>query len=162
MVRSLEKDAAEEGTTVNADVNSILSGYFEWHKKAREFGIVSVPKSILLSLLEGVDDKTLARVGREVVPTTWKEQAEFWFQDSSPDAILKVLGIRAKFNPSNRTKTTQDEGTYTIVFRHDFGPRWSILAKAALQEFVRQSFHVEPRISQGESVVTAHFKVKPL
>jgi hypothetical protein len=161
LARSLAKEAADEGTTVNADINSIISEHFNWHKKAREFGIVVAPKSVFTSMIEGLDDKTLARIGREVVPTAWKEMAEFWFQDSSPDGVLDLLNVRAKFNPSDQTKTTREEGAYTIVFRHDFGPRWSILAKSALQEFVKRSFHVEPQMSQGESVVTARFKINP-
>jgi hypothetical protein len=157
--RSLEKEAADEGTTVNADVNSILSQHFDWHKKAREFGIVEIPKSVFMSLTEGLDDETLARIGREVIPATWKEMAEFWFQDSSPDGIMKHLMMQAKFNPYNRTRITQEEGNYTIVLHHDFGSKWSIITKNAFQEFVKQSFHVVPRISVGESVVTARFKV---
>jgi len=43
--------------------------------------------------------------------------------------------------------------------RHDFGPKWSIVIKNGFEEFAKQSFHVKPRMSQGESVVTARFKV---
>jgi len=160
-VQAIEKEAASEGTTVNADINSILSQHFEWHKKAQEFGIVEIPKAVFLSLTEGLDDKKLAQIGREVIPGVWKEMAEFWFQDPSPEGIMKHLMVRAKFNPYNRTRITQEEGNYTLVLHHEFGPRWSIIAKNALQEFVKQSFHVTPRITVGESVVTARFKVSP-
>jgi len=160
-VRALETEAADEGRTVNADVNSILSQHFDQHKKAREFGIAAIPKPLLRRVLEGLDDEELARIGREVMPPLWKEMAEFWSGDSSPDGILDFQNMRAKFNPNNRTKTTKEEGTYVVVFRHDFGPKWSILLKNGLQEFVRKSFHVEPRTSVGESVVTLRFKVRP-
>jgi hypothetical protein len=161
LVRSLEKEATEEGTTVNADINSILSQHFDWHKKAREFGIAAIPKPLLKRMLEGLDDEELARIGREVIPPLWKEMAEFWSGDSSPDGILNFQNMRAKFNPNNRTKTTREEGMYVVVFHHDFGPKWSILLKNGLQEFVRKSFQVEPRISVGESVVTLRFKANP-
>ena len=143
------------------NVNSILSQHFDWNKKAQEFGFIAVPKSVFMSLIEGLDDEKLARIGKEVIPATWKEMAEFWLQDSSPDAILYRLLARFKSSPYSRTKVTKEGDTYTIVMSHDFGPKWSIASKSALQEFVRQSFHVEPRISQGDSVVTARFKVNP-
>jgi hypothetical protein len=158
---SLKNEAADEGTTVNADINSILSQHFEWNKKAREFGIGAVPKSLIMSLIEAVDDETLARVGREVLFPTWKEMAEYWIQDSSPNGLLNFMSFRSKFSPSNLIKITREEDTYTVVSRHDFGPRWSIIIKSAIQELVKQSFHVEPRISMGESVVTTRFKVNP-
>ena len=161
LARSLEKEAADEGTTVNALSNSIISGYFDWTKKAREFGFLALHKPIFISLIEQLDDKTLARIGREVMTASWKEMAEFWFQDSSPDKILDALSMRSKFDSRIRTRVTQEEGTYAIVLSHDYGSKWSIVLAGALREFVSKSFHIEPRISQGESVVTARFKINP-
>jgi hypothetical protein len=157
----LEKEAADEGTTFNADIKSILSRHFAWDKKIREFGIAEIPKPLLRSLLEGCDDNTLARIGREIGPAVWKEIAEFWIQDSSPDRILDLEASWSKFNPNFQTRITREEGAYTITMRHDLGPKWSIITKNALQEFARESFHVKPQISVGESVVTARFKVNP-
>ncbi|MGD0477394.1 MAG: hypothetical protein ABSB29_04400 [Nitrososphaerales archaeon] len=160
MVRSLQKEAADEGTTVNARVNSILSRHLDYDKKVGEFGIAGLPRVMLMSLLEGCDDETLARVGRESVPMQ-KEMAEFFVQDSSPKGILNFLKWRSRFNSKNKIEVTQEEDECTIVMRHDFGPKWSIIDKNYLEEFVKQTFHVEPRISMGESVVTARFKVNP-
>jgi hypothetical protein len=159
--RSLEQEAADEGTNVNADINSILNRHFEWDKKKREFGIAKIPKSLLKSILEGCDDETLARIGREVAPVLGQEMTEFWIQDSSPDGILDLAAGWSKFNPNFQTKVTREEGAYTITLHHDLGLRWSIITKNALQEFVKESFHVEPRISAGESVVRTRFKVNP-
>jgi len=159
--RALEKEATDEGSTVNAEINSTLSQHFVWDKKAKEFGFASIHKTLLTSMLEGLDDEMLARIGREVMTPLWKEMAEYWSQDSSPDGILNHLMDRSRFNPHHQTRITREENTYTVVLRHDFGPKWSILTKNALQELVRQSFHTEPQITAGESVVTAHFKVNP-
>jgi hypothetical protein len=162
LTRSLQKEAADDGTTVNALANTILNDYFDWTIKAREFGFISLHKPIFMRLVEEVGDETLARIGREVLAASWKEMAEFFLQDSSPDKILEVLSMRSKMNPGHlRTRITKEEGTYTIVCRHDFGPKLTIILKSALQELVRKSFLVEPRISAGESVVTARFKVNP-
>ena len=68
LARSLEKEAAEEGTTVNADVNSMIRQHFDWDKKAQEFGFYSIPIRLLKSILEELDDAALARIGREVLP----------------------------------------------------------------------------------------------
>ncbi|MGD0478496.1 MAG: hypothetical protein ABSB29_10090 [Nitrososphaerales archaeon] len=161
MERSLEKGAADEGTTVNALANSILGEYFDWRKKVEEFGFISLHKPIVIRLIEELDDETLARIGREDVAASWIEQAEFFLQDSSPNETLKAMNRRSKTNPGAVTRITQEENAYTIVMLHDFGPKWSIVVKSALQEFVRQSFHVEPQIIVGESVVTARFEVNP-
>ncbi len=159
-MRSLKKEATDEGTSVNADINSIISRHFDWDKKVREFEVARLPKSMLMRILEVCDDEALARIGRESVQMQ-KELAEFFLQDSSPKGILDFLALRSRFNSKNQIKVSQEEDEYTIVMRHDCGRKWSIIDKNYLEEFVKQAFHIEPRISMGDSVVTARFKVHP-
>jgi len=161
LARSLKEEADDEGTSVNADISSILSRHFRWDKKTREFGIAEVPMSFLKSILEACDDDALARIGRETAPALGKEMTEFLTGDSSPDRILDMVASRTNLNPNFQTRITREEGEYTITLRHNLGPKYSIIVKNAFQEFTRVSFHVEPQISTGESVVTARFKVNP-
>jgi hypothetical protein len=160
LVRSLEKEAADEGTTVNALVNSILGKHYGWDKKAIEFGFVWVHKPIFRRLVDIADDEELARLGREVIFATWKEMAEYWLGDSTPEGILDALSLRSRYGSSTRSMVTREGDEYTIVLHHEFGPRHSIALKSALLELV-SSFHATPRLSAGESVVTARFKVNP-
>ncbi len=161
LLSSLRKDAADEGTTVNSLINTVLNEYYGWGKMAREFGLVAINRPIITRLVEEANDETLVRLGQQEILSTWKEMAEYWLHDSTPDKMLEVLRLRAKLDRQTESMTTQDGDTYTIVFRNDYGPRFSIAAESALREFVKQSFHVEPQISRGNTVVTAHFKVNP-
>ena len=75
-----------------------MGQHFDWEKKAKEFGFMMVHKPVFMGLIEELDDKTLARIGREIVPTSFEEMAEFWFQESTPDKILDAIGMRYKFD----------------------------------------------------------------
>ncbi len=161
LVSSLQEEAADDGTSVNALVKSIVLQHFEWDKKASESGFTSIHKSVLEALVQGCDDETLATIGREVVPRWFQEMAEYWFQDSSPERILDTVSLRFKFSPLMRVEITKEGNSYAAVFRHDLGPKWSVLAEAAAKELARKFFHAEPQVSRGESVVTARFKVGP-
>jgi hypothetical protein len=160
-VRSLEKEAAEEGTTVNADVNSIVSRHFNWDKKVEEFGFVVVPMLAFTRLIESVDDETIASTGREVVPSLFEEMAELWFQDSAPEKILDAVIMRFKFDTHIRARVTREGDAYTFIMHHDLGPKWSLFWENGARGIVERFFHVEPRTTRGESVVTASFKVNP-
>jgi molybdopterin converting factor small subunit len=155
--RSLEKEAADEGTTVNALINSIIHQHYEWDKKSRESGFTSINKTVLKALIEELDEKTLLRVGRDVVPGWIEEMAEYWFQDSGPERILDALSLRFKFDPLMRMEVTKTGDDYRAVLRHDLGSKWSFYLEGAAKGIVDTFFHVEPRISRGESVVTATF-----
>jgi len=155
---SLEKEAAETGMTVNALVNSITRQHYEWDKKAFETGFTSIHKSVLKALLNEVDDKTLTRIGQEVLPASFEDMASYWFQDSSPDSILNAVRMRFKFDPLTRTEVTKKGDEYTVVLRHDLGPKWSVLAEATARALTRKNFHTEPHITRGDSVITTRFR----
>jgi len=159
LAHSLQKEAADEGTNVNAQVNSIIRQHFEWDKKARESGFTMIEKAVLKALVDGLDEKTLERIGREVVPNWYEEMANYWFHESSPERILDTISLRFKFDPLMQTKITREENEYVVVFHHDLGPKWSVIAESAARALTKKFFHIEPQISRGNSVVTARFKV---
>lgn len=159
LIRELQRQADSEGTTVNALTNSILSEYYDWAKKARDFGFIPIYRRVLMRMLERLDDETLRSIGREGLASSWKEMAEFWFQDSSPKALLEAIPLASRFDSNIGTGIKHEEGKLTLVFGHDLGPRWSIVLESALEELSRKTFHTEPKISVGESVVTAVIKL---
>lgn len=161
LVRSLEEEAAEEGTSVNSDVNSILGRHFDLNKRMREFGFVTTAKQTFVRLIEAVDDETLARIGREAIPGMYEEMAELWFQGSSPEKIIDAINLRLRFDASMQGRITREGDMYSLVLRHDLGPKWSVLCESAAREIAKRLFNTEPLINRGDSVVTARFRVKP-
>jgi len=161
LVLLLEKGAEKEGTTINALAGSILTQYLGWETKAKEFGFVPIYKPLFRAIFEALDDETLIRIGRKALPEMWKEMAEFWFQDSSADKILDIWSVRSRHLPYVQTEVKKQGNTYSIVFHHDLGPKWSIVIRSALDEMVRKSFLAQPTLTMGESIVTAQFSEPP-
>lgn len=94
-----------------------------WDKGAAEFGLITLDSALFRSLIEALDDETLARIGRDVMAPRWKEMSEFFLQDSSPNRLLDFLTMRSRVNPDKlQTRITKEEGNYAIVCRHDFAP----------------------------------------
>lgn len=153
---ALEEEAKEQGITLNALASSILTKHAEWDAKAGRFGLIPIYKPIFAALLGATDDETLNRIGRTVLAVMWKEMASFWLHDSSGDGILDFLS-RHRQLPYVQTEIKKEGRDYTIVFHHDLGPKWSIVLHSALDEFVRKSFHAQPTVSVGDTVVTAQF-----
>jgi hypothetical protein len=60
-----------------------------------------------------------------------------------------------------KAKFTRERGEYTLVFMHDMGPKFSILAEEVAKELAARYFHVEAQVTRGESVVTARFRARP-
>ena len=159
LTRALEAEAEEQGITLNAFVSSILTKHVEWDAKAAKFGYIPTYKPIFTWLLQASDDESLTRLGRTVLPAMWKEMASFWFQDSSEGRILDLLSMRSRYLPFIQSEVKREGRKCTIVTHHDLGPKWSVVLRNAFDELARASFHAQPTISVGETVVTVEFSV---
>jgi hypothetical protein len=159
LTHALEAEAEEQGITLNALVSSILTRHIEWDAKAAKFGYIPAYKPIFIWLIQTSDEESLGRLGRTLLPALWKEMASFWFQDSSEDRVLDLLSMRSRYLPFIQTETKKEGRKYTIVTHHDLGPKWSIVLRGAFDELVRTSFHAQPTISVGGTVVTVEFSV---
>ena len=160
LTRALEAEAEEQGMTLNALVSSVLVKHIEWDAKAAKFGYIPNYKPIFMWLLQASDEESLNRLGRTVLPTMWREMASFWFKDSSENKILELLSMRSRHLPFVQSEVKREGRKCTIVTHHDLGPRWSIVLHSAFDELVTASFHKQPTISVGETVVTVEFPVQ--
>jgi hypothetical protein len=157
--QSLKTKAADDGMTLNAEINSIIRQDLDWHGKMKEFGFAVLPRRLLKSIIEWLDDDTLAMIGREAMVPLMKDMAEWWLHDSSPEGILRYLGMRGRPYGDYITTVKREGDRCTIVHRHEYGPKWSLIIQAANREFVEKSFHAEPEITVGNSVVVSRFEV---
>jgi hypothetical protein len=157
LARGLEAEAQEQGLTLNALVSSILTKYLEWDAKAATFGFIPMYKPVFAELLQASDEESLDRMGRTVLAPMWKEMASFWYHDSSEGRVLDLLSMRSRHLPYVQTEVQKEGRKYTIVTHHDLGHKWSIVLHGALDELVRTSFHTQPTISVGDTVVTVQF-----
>lgn len=155
----LEAEVQEQGTSLSALVSSILVRHVEWDVKAAKFGFIPAYKPIFMGAIQMLDDESLDKMGRTVLPIMWKEMASFWFQDSSVDRILDLLSMRSRYLSYIQTEVKREGRKCIIVTHHDLGPKGSVVLHSAFDELVRTFFHAQPRISAGETVVTVEFPI---
>ena len=158
--RLLTEEAKEKGITLNAMMNSVLTEHQDWLKRATESGFVWIHRSSYRAIIEELDDETLRRIGRTVVPEWVEDMSRYMFQSTDPERILDTLEVRYTHDPLMRVNFIREKGNYTLVFTHDMGPKFSILAEAVTKELVTKYFRVEPETTRGESVVTVKFRTK--
>ena len=159
LARVLELEAQEQGMTLNALASSIFTKYAEWDGRAAKFGYIPVYKPVFEGLLQASDDESLDRMGRKVIAPMWREMASFWFHDSSADRILEFLPMRSRHLPYVQMVVNKEGRKCTIVTHHDLGPKYSVMLHGAFDELVRNSFHTQPMISVGDTVLTVEFSV---
>ncbi|MDA4127180.1 MAG: hypothetical protein OK452_08285 [Thaumarchaeota archaeon] len=153
----LEKEAEDEGTTLNALVSSILIRHSEWGSMARKLGMISVSKSLLQAALESSRDEELVATSRKILPQGWKDMAMFKFHDFSLESMIQLFKLLTKYGYEADMDVNRVGNKYMISFRHALGPKFSLLLKNAIDELLRVSFHIQPTIETSDASVAVTF-----
>jgi len=159
LLLALEKDAQEEGTTVNALVSTILIRYAEWGSSERKLGVISVTRPLLATLLESADPKKLAVVARRRLPTGWRNMALFKYHDVSPESMIRLHSLITKYGLAAALDVRKEEGEYVISCSHQLGRNFSIMLKEGWDELIRTTYHVQPETRFDDELFTIRFSV---
>lgn len=158
LIAALEKEAQDDGTSLNALISSLAHRHAEWDSRAKRFGFISVHGPLFRGLLDRLDDQTLDQLGRTVLLPLWRDMATFFYNDLLPNRILDFLSMRSRHLTYVQTEVKMQDNLYTVVVHHELGPKWSVVLHAALDEMARQAFHTQPKMSVSGTVVTAEFR----
>ena len=155
----LDAAAAEDGVSFNSLLVNLLTDYTIWQRKSRKFGFATISKQFLRYLLDSSDPDKLDKLVREKYPSVLKSMAMYWYNDSSPPSMIKVLALISVRNWYVELNQTVDGKAHTMTFHHDLGPVFSLFLKAMLDSTIRNEFHSRPVIQEGESSITVQFSL---
>ncbi len=157
LVAALEAEAEDRGISLNSLASLIFLRHVNWEVKSEKFGLMPVYKPVLKGLIEGLDDESIDEIGRKILPSMWKDMAEFWFGGTSLASILEVFKLTTRHVSNFQSDVKSDASGYAIVLHHDLGPKMSMLYRSGLDELLRSEFHVQPSFTLGETTLQVHF-----
>lgn len=121
----LRSYAKAESTTLNSVINQLLSHAVDWDIVASKTGWVPIPKDILISYFEKLDDKTImevADISGANVPRDLLLAMRGKFDVKEWVSILRSRAKAAGFHFSEIV----EEDHVKFVMKHDMGTKWSI------------------------------------
>jgi predicted HicB family RNase H-like nuclease len=95
--RAIAKKASKDRTSVNFLVNRCIRKFVEWDSPSSEFGVVSVPKSLLDGLVRDKDEEALERYGREVARNLVKPAAEYVLGEFTVESAVEIEEVLPLF-----------------------------------------------------------------
>jgi len=91
----LKKLADEEGTTLNALVNTILKSYLEWEFISAKAGFAPTQKCVLRALFEKMTEQELNELAIKAA-NDFRDRVLLTYGKIDLDTILSLTSIRAK------------------------------------------------------------------
>jgi hypothetical protein len=121
---TLRANSESKGISPASLMTSILTKYVEWDRFAEKVGTVSIPRNLMVHLLDAPNDenfRSIFPVGAEEI----RSFAEFWFGQFNPTTFWRSLELLGKYGGTFQAEVRRDEGRFNVTLHHILGQRWS-------------------------------------
>lgn len=117
--------AKSENTTINSTINQLLSHAVDWDIVAAKTGWIPIPKDILVSFFDKLDDSIIMNVAEESGKHISKDLLLAMRGKVEVKEWISILRSRAKAAGFHFNEIEEDEH-FKFVMKHDMGRKWSI------------------------------------
>jgi hypothetical protein len=121
----LRSYSKSESTTINSAINQLLSHAVDWDVVAAKTGWIPIPKDILISYFEKLDDKTIMEVAESSGKNVPKDMLLAMRGKFDVKEWISILRSRAKAAGFHFSEIIEDDFV-KFVMKHDMGMKWSI------------------------------------
>lgn len=117
--------AKSENTTINSTINQLLSHAVDWDIVASKTGWIPIPKDILVSFFDKLDDSIIMNVAEESGKHISKDLLLAMRGKVDVKEWISILRSRAKAAGFHFSEIEEDDH-FKFVMKHDMGKKWSI------------------------------------
>ncbi len=124
VLEKMKSHAASEKITLNSLVNQLLEHAVEWDILAAKAGWVPVPKTLLVSWFDKMDEKSILSVSEEKGKNVSRDMLYAMKGKYDVWEWMSVLKRRAKAAGFRFTEI-DDKNEIKFIMKHDMGMKWS-------------------------------------
>ena len=133
----LSKRADWQKTSLNVLVNQVMCNYVEWDADSIKAGWIPTQRTILVKLIDTLDEKTIQDVAKQSAKSSGKDSILYMYEKYNLENLL--TNIRASAQRSGFSiKEYEENENMEIVIQHELGWKWSIFFKFYYQEILHE------------------------
>jgi len=131
MVEDLETEADEKQISQNVLVKQIVEKYLQWDRFASKIGMILVPKSLLMTLGEDMQEKDINKIVDAIVPVI---SESVLFMKGDYDLKRAIESLEDYMKASGMKSDHRMEGNiHHFIIQHDLGKNWSLFTEMLLK-----------------------------
>ncbi len=144
IVNMLKNIAEGEGLSINSKINSILWKYISFYKYVEQDSSMIIPSRSVNFIIENIDEEKWIQeycdALDEVVPFFFLELKTVHTLENTLKVVFDRLLVYAGAYKGYSCKVDND-GYLNLVFRHDYGIKWSRILSAAYTWFIQKTLN---------------------
>jgi hypothetical protein len=154
----LEKEAANKRVSVNSLISYMITKYAEWDRYVESLHFVAIPPDGLRLIIGSLDDEKVKEIGQQIGSRHLQEFMMLWFKKISIDSFFNGLTLFCRYSGMAKYDMDIIDGReYVVVMNHDLGGKWSIFMKYLLEDGMKKTLNIIPKIDITESSVVLRF-----
>ena len=130
ILNQLRNEADQKRISLNTLASQIFQSHVEYDTYAAKAGMISFPKSLLIRLMEGLDEQEVEDISKYIAKNEIKDMTLLLRKEYTLSSFLDTIEswLRVSGFPYRRDQDSSiDDRTQTIfVIQHDMGKRWSV------------------------------------
>lgn len=156
--RLLKKDATNKRVNINSLISSIITKYAEWDRYVESLRFVSIPPDGLRLIIGSLDNEKVKEIGQQIGSRHLQEFLMLWFKKISIDSFFDGLTLFCRYSGMAKyDMDTTDGREYVVAMHHDLGRKWSIFMQSILEEGMKKTLNIMPKIDITESTIVFGF-----
>ena len=146
LLDELRKESNKENTSINAVINTIVKEYMEWHRFAVKTGFVTLPKPLLVRIMDRISERELTRATEFLSKSEAKGLTMVMRKKWDIFSFLEGLESWARASGMLFSHGV-DADMEMFILRHEMGSKWpkfiGAMLRSLLQELVPKQFQLE-------------------
>lgn len=162
LLDGLKEEAEQKRTSLNTLVSQVLRSHAEFHTFASKGGLVSMPKTLLVRMMESLSEQEVIALSEHIAKNELKDTILLMKGAYTPDTVMDFIESWTRVGgfPFRHHVEPNDDGKsrarHSFVMQHDMGARWSLyfveLFRFAFEQTgVRLSFQHTPNTISFEA-----------
>ncbi len=152
VMRTLEEEAKKQGATVNGLTCRILRKYVKIGVRLEPFGMLYMPRTHIISLVNAIDDKPLAGIASDMGRRTAKEAILQLYGELSTQSFKQFIEIYLCGYSNWASYYEEDRGSIVeIRMGHSMGDKWSLFMKSYLESALDEMVGKKPNFKYVSS-----------
>jgi hypothetical protein len=125
ILRKLRNEADQKRISLNTLASQIFQSYIEYDVYASRAGMVSFPKSLLIRIMDGLNEREVDQLSEYIAKNEFKEMTLLMKNEYTLSAFLDLIESWLRISGFGYRRDIVD-GVQTFVIQHDMGKRWSV------------------------------------
>lgn len=134
LLEKLRKGASIRKISVNSYVTQALYSYVDVYEPSTAAGMFPFPKKLVSSMLNALDDKTIAEMSKQMAYNDLVDLA--YLNPNSKSGESFITNVLAWANHSGfAVQDIFEDSQRTLVLKHNMGEKWSLFLSKSLQGY---------------------------